>query len=72
MKEFFGLDHFWGKTNFFEKKTLLWNDFEEGIELEPSNLEGRSHIFMAPDNRKKNSRISDSCENYGRFSTNLT
>ena len=49
MKDFFRLDHFWGKNDFFEKKTLSWMDFEEGIELEPSNLEGWSHIFGATD-----------------------
>ena len=31
MKEFLRLFHFW-KNSFFEK-TLLWVDFEEGIEL---------------------------------------
>ena len=39
MKEFFRLDHFGGKISFFEKN-LSWVDFEEGIELEPSNLVG--------------------------------
>ena len=53
MKEFFRLDHFLGKNNFFEKK-LSWVDFEEGIELELSILEGRSHIFGDPDYQEKN------------------
>ena len=35
LKEFFRLDHFWGKNSFFEKKNFVVGDFEEGIGLEP-------------------------------------
>ena len=52
LKEFFGLDHFGGKIAFL-KKTLSWVDFKEGIELKPSNLEGWSDIFEAPDYWRK-------------------
>ena len=43
------------KNAFFtlKKKTLAWTDFEEGIELEPWNLVGWSHILGAPDYWKK-------------------
>ena len=53
LKEFFRLDHFWLKKIAFLKKTLSWVDFKEGIELEPSNLEGWSDIFGAPDYWRK-------------------
>ena len=52
MKEFFRLDHFWGKIAFLKKK-LSWVDLKEGIELEPWNLVGWSDILGAPDYWRK-------------------
>ena len=42
-----------GEKISFLKKNFVVGDFEEGIGLEPSNLEGWSHIFGAPDYQKK-------------------
>ena len=39
---------FWGKMAFLTKNFVV-DYFKEGIELEPSNLVGLSHILGAPD-----------------------
>ena len=67
LKEFFILDHFWGKNSFFEKKICrgwFWRrDWARALKLGGMITYTRGSGLL-----EKNSWLSDFCENYYRFS----
>ena len=71
LKEFFRLDHFGEKNSFFEKNFIVeW--FWRRDWARAFKLGGMIRYIWGSGLLKKNSRFSDFCENYGRFSKNLT
>ena len=71
LKEFFRLHHFWGKKSFFEKNFVMgwfwWRNWARAF-----TLGGMIRYIWGSGLLKKNSWFGDFCENYGRFSKNLT
>ena len=67
LKEFFRLDHFWGKNSFFEKNFVVgW--FWRRDWATAFKLGGMIRYIWGSGLLKKNSRLSDFCENCGHFS----
>ena len=71
LKEFFRLDHFWGKNSVFEKNFVVGR-FQRRDWARAFKLGGMIRYIWGSGLLKKNSRFGDCCENYGRFSKNLT